>query len=361
MPQTSPSGPATSGLDLSGFPRRRYTTGATAIEPLTRLSEHLGGPHLLLKRDDLLGLASGGNKTRKLEFLMADALAQGADTIITTGAVQSNHCRLTLAAAVKEGLRCRLLLEERVEGSYREDGSGNHLLFRLLGAESIEVVAGGTDLAARMEEMAAEVREAGGTPYVVPGGGSNALGALGYAACAQEIMAQVRDTPLAVDHVVCASGSGGTHAGLLAGFHAGPDGLPLTGVSVRADRASQVEKIHGLANDVCELAGGTPDVRAEEVEVLDAYVGPGYSLPTSEMTEAIQLFARLEGVLLDPVYTGKTAAGLIGMVREGRFTPDDRVLLVHTGGSPALYAYPDAVLADVGVGVDPQDPLRPHQ
>lgn len=333
-------------MHLARIPRRHYTSGSTPIEPLPRLSEHLGGPNIYIKRDDLLGLTAGGNKTRKLEFLMADALAQGADTIITTGAVQSNHCRLTLAAAVKEGLRCRLLLEERVEGSYSPDSSGNNLLFQLLGAEVIEVVPGGTDLMAEMAKMAESVAAAGGKPYIVPGGGSNALGALGYVSCAEEILAQSFEMSLPIDHVVCASGSGGTHAGLVAGLYGNQSGIPVTGISVRAEKSEQEAKLHALSNETSRLAGAQIEVPRDLFVVVDEYVGPGYSLPTEEMTEAIQMFARLEGILLDPVYTGKTAAGLIGLVRRGQFPAESNVLFVHTGGSPAIYAYRDYVLAD---------------
>ncbi|MDQ2850702.1 MAG: D-cysteine desulfhydrase [Actinomycetota bacterium] len=334
-------------MNLATIPRRRYTAGATPIEYLPHLTKHLGGPQIYIKRDDLLGLTGGGNKTRKLEFLMADALAQGADTIITTGAVQSNHCRLTLSAAVREGLKCKLLLEERVEGSYSENASGNNLLFHLLGVDSIEVVPGGTDLPARMQEIAEQVRSKGGTPYVVPGGGSNPLGALGYVACAEEILTQTFQSSLRIDHVVCSSGSGGTHAGLVAGFHGNQSGVPLTGISVRAQKAPQEAKLLGLANETLALAGGRADIPADEMQVLDNFVGAGYSLPTNEMTAAIQAFARLEGILLDPVYTGKTAAGLIGLIHDRRFGADDNVLFIHTGGAPAIYAYPDAVLANV--------------
>ena len=335
-------------MHLARIPRRHYTHGRTPIELLPRLTEHLGGPNIYIKRDDLLGLTSGGNKTRKLEFLMADALAQGADTIITTGAVQSNHCRLTLSAAVKEGLKCHLLLEERVEGSYDENSSGNNLLFHLLGAASIKVVPLDTDLMAGMEQIAEEVRSQGGTPYIVPGGGSNALGALGYVSCAEEILGQTFEMSLPIHHMVCSSGSGGTHAGLVAGFHGNQSGIPITGISVRAKSAPQVTKLHKLSNETSRLAGAQLEVPESAFTVVDDYVGPGYSLPTDEMTAAIQTFARLEGILLDPVYTGKTAAGLIGLVQQGAFEKDSNVLFLHTGGSPAIYAYPDAVLASVG-------------
>lgn len=336
-------------MHLARIPRRTYTPGRTPIEFLPRLSELVGGPKLHIKRDDLLGLAAGGNKTRKLEFLMADAIAAGADTIITTGAVQSNHCRLTLAAAIKEGLHCRLVLEERVPDSYSPDASGNNLLFRLLGADDITVVPSGTDLEAEMQRAAEDVVASGGTPYIVPGGGSNPLGALGYVSCAEEMLAQSFEMGLPIDHIVCASGSGGTHAGLVAGLHGNQTGIPVTGISVRADREAQEAKLHGLANATSKLAGADQDVPASAFRVHDEFVGPGYSLPTPEMTDAIQLFARTEGILLDPVYTGKAAAGLLALARQGAFAPESNVVFVHTGGSPALYAYQDAVL---GTGND---------
>lgn len=331
-------------MNLARIPRRTYTSGRTPLEFLPRLSELLDGPKVYIKRDDLLGLSAGGNKTRKLEFLMADAIAAGADTIITTGAVQSNHCRLTLAAAVKEGLRCRLVLEERVPDSYSPDASGNNLLFRLLGVDDITVVPSGTDLEMAMQRIADDVAASGGTPYVVPGGGSNALGALGYVSCAEELLAQSFEMGLPIDHIVCASGSGGTHAGLVAGVHGNQAGIPVTGISVRADRAAQEAKLHALANATSKLAGADHEVPASAFRVHDEFVGPGYSLPTPEMTDAIQLFARTEGILLDPVYTGKTAAGLVALARQGAFAPESNVVFVHTGGSPALYAYQDAVL-----------------
>jgi D-cysteine desulfhydrase len=333
-------------MQLAQFARRRYTPGPTPIEPLRHLSAALGGPELWIKRDDLLGLAGGGNKTRKLEFLVADAIAHGADTLITVGAVQSNHCRLTLAAAVKEGLRCQLVLEERVPGSYAEDASGNNFLFQLMGVERTVVVPGGSDLQGTMQRLADDLTAVGRKGYIIPGGGSNPLGALGYVACAEELLAQSFEIGLPFDKVVAASGSGGTHAGLLAGLHAANANLPLIGISVRAQRAAQVEKIHGLAQQTADLLGVTAPLPRERVEVADAFVGPGYSLPTPAMVEAVQLFARLEGILLDPVYTGKTAAGLLAMVRSGRFRAGERVLFLHTGGAPALYAYRDVLLAE---------------
>lgn len=330
-------------MHLARFARRHYTEGRTPLQPLPRLSAALGGPEIWIKRDDLTGLGAGGNKTRKLEFLVADALEQGADVLVTTGAPQSNHCRLTLAAAAKEGLRCRLLIEERVPGSYDAHDVGNALLFELMGVDQIEVVPAGSDLMAGMQRMAEAAEAQGRKPYLIPGGGSNALGSLGYVACAEETLQQAFEAGVAFDHVVCASGSGGTHAGLLAGLHGTNANVPLTGISVRAERGPQEEKIWRLAQAACDLAGVRSDVPEEAVVVRDDQVGPGYSLPTEAMRDAVQLFARTEAILLDPVYTGKTAAGLIAMVVDGSLGDDERVLFVHTGGSPALHAYPEQV------------------
>lgn len=329
-------GPA---MQLSRFPRRRYTPHPTPLERLDNLTRHLGGPDIWIKRDDLLGLAAGGNKTRKLEFLVADALAQGADTLVTVGAPQSNHCRLTLAAAAKEGLKCRLVLEERVPGSYRPDASGNNLLFDLMGVEATTVVKAGTDLAAAMAEILADLARAGRCGYAIPGGGSNPLGALGYAACAQETMTQAFDQGVAFDAIVVASGSAGTHAGLLVGLAALNAGAPLIGVNVRRPRAEQEGNVFALAEQTAAFVGLPGIVTREMVTARDEWVGPGYSLPTPEMVEAVRLLARLEGVLLDPVYSGKAMAGLIGLVRQGAFKRGQTILFVHTGGAPALYAY----------------------
>jgi len=330
-------------MNLASFPRRRYTQHPTAIEPLDNLSRALGGPRIWVKRDDTLGLAGGGNKTRKLEFLVADALSKGADTLITVGAVQSNHCRLTLAAAAREGLKCRLVLEQRVANSYDPQASGNNFLFQLIGAEKIAVVEAGFDLNAAMDKEAAELAAEGRRGYVIPGGGSNPLGALGYVACANELLQQAFDMGLALDHIVCASGSCGTHAGLLVGLESREAQIPLTGVNVRRERAEQEGNVHALACATATLLGLSRPIAREKVVALDDWVGPGYSLPSPEMIEAVRMLARLEGLLLDPVYTGKAMAGLIGLVRRGRFKAGEQVLFVHTGGSPALFAYQDVL------------------
>ncbi len=330
-------------MNLARFPRRRYTEGDTPIEFMKNLTKKLGGPNLYIKRDDRLGL--DGNKTRKLEFFVADALEKGADTLITCGAVQSNHCRSTLAAAVKEGMKCRLVLEERVKGSYDPDASGNNFLFKLLGVEKIKVVPGGSDMMAAMQEVAKEVEAEGRKPYIIPGGGSSKIGAPGYVACALEILKQMLDLGLDIDYVVCASGSGGTHSGLLAGFEGSNSNIPVIGISVNRKKSEQKELIYKLSQETIDFLEMNIKISKDSVIVFDDYVGPGYSLPTDEMIEAVNMVAKTEAILLDPVYTGKAMAGLIGLIRKGYFDKADNILFVHTGGSPALYHYAPIILS----------------
>jgi len=331
-------------MNLAQFPRRRYTAYQTPIEYLPRLTKLLDGPDIYIKRDDLLGLAAGGNKTRKLEYLMADALAKGSDTIITCGAVQSNHCRLTLAAAVKEGLKCQLVLEERVPNSYNPEASGNNYLFNLLGVEDVRVVKGGSDMMGEMNKLADELAAKGRKPYVVPGGGSNEIGALGYVSCAEEILTQLHEMDLNIDRIVCASGSAGTHAGLLAGMLGNNANIPVVGVGVNRKKDVQTQAVLTLANKVLDKLGAKTQADVSDVTVFDDYVGPGYSLPTEAMVEAVQMLARYEGILLDPVYTGKAMSGMIDLIRKGYFKKGEKIVFVHTGGSPALYAYTDVTL-----------------
>ncbi len=331
-------------MNLTKFPRRRYTPGKTPIEKLSRLSKALEGPTIYMKRDDLLGLTGGGNKTRKLEFLVADALACGADTLITCGAVQSNHCRLTLAAAVKEGMKCQLILEERVAGSYNPEAGGNNFLFRLLGVEKIKVVPGGSDMAKEMQQVADDLEAEGRKGYIVPGGGSNPIGATGYVACAEEILGQMFEQGLKIDRVVCASGSTGTHAGLVTGFYGNNSNIPVIGVNVSRSKDVQEELVYHLVNQTAAYVGIKSEIPRDAVLCFDEYVGPGYSLPTPQMAEAVRMLARLEGILMDPVYTGKAIAGLIDLVRKGYFTKEENVLFIHTGGSPALHVYMAEIL-----------------
>jgi D-cysteine desulfhydrase len=338
-------------MDLSRFPRRPYSSGPSPIQPLPRFSAALAatcpggrGPEVWVKRDDLLGLEPGGNKTRKLEFLVADALAQGADTLVTCGAPQSNHCRITLAAAVKEGLKCRFVIEERVPGSYSEAASGNHFLFRLLGVEDLTVVPAGTDMGAAMQRVADELARQGRKAYIIPGGGSNALGGLGYVACAQELQQQLYEQGLAIDRVVVGSGSSGTHGGLVAGFLGNRIAIPLLGIGVSRDPDLQAPLVRKEAQAVCDLLGLGLTVPAEAVQCVGGWWQPKYSVPNPAMVEAVQMLARTEALLLDPVYTGKVMAGLIGLARQGVIGAGERVLFLHTGGMPALFAYQDVLL-----------------
>lgn len=329
-------------MNLAQFPRRGYVKEVTPIEFLPNFSKALGGKvNVYIKRDDLLPGTSGGNKTRKLDFCIADALAKGADTIITCGAVQSNHCRLTLSWAVKEGLDCYLVLEERVKNSYKPEASGNNFLFRLLGVKGITVVPGGSDMMGEMGKVAEKLKAEGKKPYIVPGGASNALGALGYVGCMEEIMHQMFTQGLTFDHMVVPSGSAGTHAGIIAGMIGNNINIPVTGIGVNRPKAVQQEAVHKLANQALDLIGVEQRVPADKVIAFDDYVGPGYSLPTDAMVEAVKLLARTEGILLDPVYSGKAMSGLIDLVRKGYFREGSNILFLHTGGSPALYAYLD--------------------
>lgn len=333
-------------MDLTIFPRRRYSR-PTPIEKLDHLSKALNGPEIYIKRDDLLELAGGGNKTRKLEFMLGDAIAKGYDTIITCGAIQSNHCRLTLAAARKEGLKCCLVLEERVPGSYDPMASGNNLLFQLLGADEIIVFPNGIDEEEEMEKVAEKVAAKGGKGYMIDGSNANALSSLGYVQCAQETLFQLVDMGVHIDHVVTPSGSAGTHGGFLAGLlgmHA--DQIKVHGINVRRKRDPQLKRISGVVEETLELLGIRRDIPKEAIRSDDSYLGPGYSLPGDDTLEAISMLANLEGILLDPIYSGKAMAGLIGMVRKGDFVKGEKILFLHTGGSPALYAYKDLFLAN---------------
>ena len=336
-------------MDLSRFPRRHYSSGSTPIDFLPRFTKALGGPRIWIKRDDMLGLAPGGNKTRKLEFLAGDALARGADTLITCGAPQSNHCRITLAAAVREGLQCHFVIEERVASSYRTDAGGNNFLFRLLGVDGITVVPAGSDMAAAMKKVADGLIAEGRKPYIIPGGGSNAIGGLGYVACAQELQQQLFEQELRIDHVVVASGSSGTHGGLLAGFLGNNIHIPITGIGVSRDPADQNPLVQREAQAVADLLELGISIPADKVVTFGEWWRPKYSVPNSAMVEAVQLLARTEAVLLDPVYTGKAMAGLIALSRRGYFRPEENVLFLHTGGAPALFVYENEVLGNAPV------------
>ena len=312
----------------------------TPLEHLPRLSEHLGGPNIYVKRDDCTGLASGGNKTRKLEYSMAAALEEGADTIITVGAVQSNHVRQTAAAACKLGLKCEVLLEHRIaDPSENYAGSGNVLLDKIFGA-NLREYPGGTDFEKAMAEVEDEVRAQGGKPYIIPGGASNKIGALGYVNCAIELLGQIEEQGLDIGHIVTATGSAGTQGGLIVGLKAMKSTIPLLGIGVNIPQQDQEEKVFNLACETAEYIGKPGCVSREDVVANCNYVGEGYGVPTESMNEAVLMLARTEGLLFDPVYSGKGLAGMIDLIRNGTLGGGNIVFL-HTGGSAALFAYAD--------------------
>ncbi|MEY3003811.1 MAG: hypothetical protein RLZZ491_987 [Pseudomonadota bacterium] len=330
-------------MHLARFPRVFLAHLPTPLERLDRLSEALGGPEIWIKRDDCTGLSTGGNKTRKLEFLMAEAIAEGADLVMTQGATQSNHARQTAAFAAKLGMGCHILLEDRTgyqDPDYTENG--NVLLDHLHGA-STEVHPGGTDMPAAMDRAADKARAAGRRVYVIPGGGSNPTGALGYVNCALELLAQANDRGLVIDHLVTATGSSGTQAGLVAGLSALNAAIPVLGIGTRAPRERQEQMVYDLACRTAEKLGCPGVVSRDAVVANTDYVGAGYGLPRADTLEAIRLFAALEGILLDPVYSGKGAAGLIDLCRKGRFKAGERVVFLHTGGAVGLFAYKGAL------------------
>jgi L-cysteate sulfo-lyase len=332
-------------MHLARFPRIFLAHLPTPLERLDRLTKELGGPEIWIKRDDCTGLSTGGNKTRKLEFLMAEAEVKGADTVITQGATQSNHARQTAAFAAKMGLACHILLEDRTgSNDPNYNGNGNVLLDHLHGATTSRR-AGGMDMAAEMEVLADRLRAEGRKPYIIPGGGSNPTGALGYVNCAFEIVSQANDRGLAIDHIVTATGSAGTQAGLITGLKALNAGIPLLGIGVRAPKDKQEENVFALAQKTAEKLGCPGVVTRADVVADCNYVGQGYGIPRADTLEAIRMFAQLEAILLDPVYSGKGAAGLIDLIRKGRFTKGQRVVFLHTGGAAGLFGY-DAAFAE---------------
>ena len=329
------------------YPRVDLAHTPTPLEPMGNLSAELGGPELWIKRDDCTGLAMGGNKARQLEFYIGDALAQGADTLLTTGAIQSNHVRMTVAAARKLGLACEVQLEERVPGRAPEYyDSGNPFLVRLMDVPVHRYADGedeeGADRA--LFDRAAELKAESRTPYVIQlAPGHKPLGALGYVKAAGELLDQAKALDIAIDAVVLPSGSGSTHAGLLAGLRARGSRAWVYGFSVRRDRQAQAERVAGRLSEVARMIGAEGAAGEEDVWVDDSTLGPGYGQLTDGVVEAIGLAARLDGILLDPTYTGKAMAGLIGLVRSGELGPGTRAVFLHTGGTPALFGYPELV------------------
>jgi len=320
------------------LPRVSIAHLPTPLEEMPRLSEALGGPRLLVKRDDQTGLATGGNKTRKLEFLVADALEKGADTLITAGAIQSNHVRQTAAAAAKFGLRCCLVLS----GQSPDRWNGNLLLDRLLGAEIHW--AGERDRSQVMEEIAEEEKRRGHNPHIIPVGGFSIAGAAGYVAAMEELMEQLSEQNLWVDRVVLPTGSGSTQSGMIVGAKALGFAGRIEGISVSRTEEALRLIVKDLVGKTAAFLGLKFSLASEDIVVHDAYLGEGYAKMGPPEREAIRLAARTEGLLVDPVYTGKAMAGLIGLIRRGVFGRDETVVFWHTGGIPALFAYANELL-----------------
>ncbi len=335
-------------MHLARFPRVKLCHAPTPLEFMPNLTKALsdeigGGPQLWIKRDDCTGLATGGNKNRKLEFLLGEAMAQGATHVVTQGAVQSNHVRQTAAACAKLGLKCTALLEHRVQTNDTDYlDSGNVLLDRMMGL-NIEYRPGGTDMNAELAPMGEKLRAAGEVPYLIPGGGSNPTGALGYAHVALELLAQANEMQLRIDLLVHATGSAGTQAGLVVGLEALNSGIPVLGIGVRNPRDRQEAAVHALAQTTAQKLGLAGGIRREAVQANCDYVGAGYGVPTPGMVEALNMLARLEGIFLDPVYSGKGMAGLIDLVRKRTWTPETNIVFLHTGGQAGLFAYRSAL------------------
>lgn len=329
------------------FPRTLLAHTPTPIEKLVNLSAELGGPDIWVKRDDCTGLAFGGNKARQLEYYMGEAIEQDADTILITSAVQSNYLRSAVAAARKYGMDVEVQLEERVPDRPSEYyRSGNPYLMRLMGAKLHSYPVGedeeGADNA--MFERAEELKKQGKNPYVVPLAGNHTpLGALGYVDCAEELLGQIKTKKIDIDLIVTASGSGTTHTGLIAGLRAKGSDIGVYGICVRRDKKAQFKRVLSKSRIVAEMIGWDGKINESDVQLTDATLAPGYGQLNGAVEEAINLAAKSEGLLVDPVYTGKALAGLIELIRSGQIADKKRILFIHTGGTPALFGYPELI------------------
>jgi len=321
---------------IENFKRVSLGHFPTPVEHLKSISKHLGGPQIYIKRDDCTGLATGGNKTRKLEYILADALDKKSDLVVTVGAIQSNHARQTAAACAKLGLKCLIILEHRLKKAPEiYETSGNVFLNKVFGAEVVlcpkdQVVE---DYA---EKIIQERISKGANPYFIPVGGSNHLGELGYIECMREIIENQNQDSFS--HIILATGSGGTHAGLVAGKTIFQSDIKIIGISINHNKLHQEERVYQLALNSLKYVNHHPPLR-DDVVVEDEYVGPGYAEPSEGMKEAFSMMATREGILLDPVYSGKAFDGLIGLIKSNFFKSTDKVLFLHTGGSAAIPAF----------------------
>ncbi len=334
-------------IDLASFPRARLAHLPTPLEPMDRVSKHLGGPRLWIKRDDCTGVSTGGNKVRKLEFVLADAVAKGADTVVTAGAWQSNHSRQTAAAAARLGLKCHLLLWNMTgftERAYRQNG--NILLDRLHDATIHEL--GGPDkedvltyLNSEVDKHTQRLKAQGARPYAIPVGASNPIGALGYVECAREIVAQAKNLGIKIDAILHRSGSAGTQAGLVAGFAVSDAQIPVIGIGGGKAPKDLEELVFRMATETASLLGKPSAVKRSSVVSIDPHFVQ-YGHLTREVADVIRLLARTEGILVDPAYTGPALVGMIELIRQGKFDRDSNIVFIHTGGIAALFGYVDS-------------------
>ena len=337
-------------MHLARFPRIKLCHAPTALEFMPNLTRHLdagphGSPQLWIKRDDCTGVATGGNKNRKLEFLMGEAQALGADYIVTQGAVQSNHVRQTAAVARKLGFGCTAVLEHRVPTNDPDYLLGGNVLLDSLMGIDIEYRPADANMQAAIEEVGERLKAQGRKPYLISGGGSNPTGALGYVNVAMELLSQANEIGLRIDRVVHATGSAGTQAGLVAGMAAMNAGVGVLGIGVRNPKPLQEANVRKLTEATLAKLGVTAPLAADAVACNCDYVGAGYGIPTPGMVEAVTMLARHEGIFLDPVYSGKGMAGLIDLIRKGAFRRDENVVFLHTGGAVGLFAYRQAFSA----------------
>ncbi len=323
------------------LPRQSLGFFPTPLGELKKLGKFLDGPRLLIKRDDQTGLAFGGNKTRKLEYLIGDAIAKGADTVITAGAAQSNHCRQTAAACAASGLECHLALG----GAAPSDANGNLLLDMLLNAHIHW--SGEARKGERIPQIVEQLKSQGKKPYVIPYGGSNEIGAIGFVEAVRELDLQTTSTDIEISHIVFASSSGGTQAGLLTGKVIYQKKFEVVGINIDKDESGDMpfkDTVHQLSNSTLEKMQINHHFSKNEIILRDEFVGRGYGVVGELEREAITLLAKYEGILLDPVYTGRAMGGLIKMIRDKEFSRQDTVLFWHTGGAPALFSYAKEML-----------------
>ena len=326
-----------SEFDLKSVPKVDFCLLPTPLIPLKRLTAHLGGAEIFIKRDDLTGVAFGGNKNRKLEFLLADAREKGADVIVTEGALQSNHCLQTAACAAKLGFECELVLS----GVDPKVITGNLFLDQILGVR-IHQVKDSSERKPRMEEVKETLLSQNKTPYIIPTGGSTRIGALGYLNCISEIVHQSKELGISFDYFIHATGSGGTQSGVLLGTELYYPDMKVLGINVGEPREELTQIIEAIIKEFIEDWKLKISIKRNTISIVDGYYGEGYGIPTTEMIDAVKLVAKLEGIFLDPVYGGKAMTGLIDLVKKAEtISKDKKVLFLHSGGLPSIFNYND--------------------